>query len=283
MTTASCPATGGFRSKGEPSSTATARAAGPTRLPNRVAREPRARYEGTVERVAVGYVRVSTIRQASEGDSLPAQRDRLQAWATANGYAMAAVHADEGVSGARLGNRPGVQAAIDEACRRRCPLVVLSLSRLVRSTSDAISVGERLSEHGADLVSLSEQIDTTTASGRLVFKLLALLGEFERELVVERTVAVLGHLRDQGRRVSGHLPFGFRLGDDRKHLVEDPAEQAVIVDLRAWRDAGMSLRACAQRLQEAGIASKGGGRRWRPGTIAAILRRNRLPVASSEP
>ncbi len=278
----SCPATGGFRSKDGPVSTSTARAAAPTRLPNRVARELRARYEGTVERVSVGYIRVSTCRQASEGDSLPAQRDRLQAWATANDYTMVAVHADEGISGAKLGNRPGVQAAIDEACRRRCPLVVLSLSRLVRSTTDAITVGERLSEHGADLVSLSEQIDTTTASGRLVFKLLALLGEFERELVVERTVSVLGHLRDQGRRVSGHLPYGFRLGDDRKHLVADPIEQAVIVDLRAWRDAGASLRACAQRLQAAGIPSKGGGLRWRPGTIAAILRRSRLPEAADQ-
>ena len=118
-------------------------------------------------KAAVGYVRVSTERQASEGVSLEAQRARIEAWATANGLTLAVedVHVDAGLSGGRADNRPALQAALAEACKRRAPLVVYSLSRVARSTKDALAIAERLDKAGADLVSLSESIDTTTAAG----------------------------------------------------------------------------------------------------------------------
>lgn len=226
-----------------------------------------------MERTAVGYVRVSTARQASEGESLDAQRSRLLAWATANSYTMANhLFADEGISAASLTNRPAMRAAVAEACRLRCPLVAVSLSRLFRSVTDSITVGEQLAAHGADLVSLSEDLNTTTASGRLVFRLLALLGQFERELVSERTSSVLQHMASQGLRTGG-LPYGFGLAEDGDHLTPDDREQSVIRDIAEWRAAGLSLRAISRRLEEAGVVAKGGGRKWRPGTVAAILRR----------
>lgn len=74
-------------------------------------------------------------------------------------------------------------------------LVVYSLSRLARSTTDAIAISERLAKSGADLVSLSEWIDTTSASGKMVFRMLAVLAESERDLVSERTKTAMAHLR----------------------------------------------------------------------------------------
>jgi DNA invertase Pin-like site-specific DNA recombinase len=65
------------------------------------------------------------------------------------------------------------------ACERKAALIVYSLSRLARSTKDAIAISERLAKNGADLVSLSERIDTTTAAGKIVFRMLAVLAEFE--------------------------------------------------------------------------------------------------------
>ena len=67
-----------------------------------------------------------------------------------------ALHADEGLSGKSAANRPALRAALDQACTGKAALVVYSLSRLARSTRDALSISERLAKAGADLVSLSE-------------------------------------------------------------------------------------------------------------------------------
>src|SRR5690348_16798834 len=108
---------------------------------------------------AVGYARVSTDMQASDGVSLDAQKAKIRAWCEANGYTLAGLHVDAGLSGCRSDNRPGLQEALAAACKRKAALVVYSLSRLARSTKDAIAISERLAKNGADLVSLSERID----------------------------------------------------------------------------------------------------------------------------
>src|SRR5690349_10651862 len=111
------------------------------------------------------YVRVSTTIQALEGVSLDAQEAKARAWAITNGYGVGDVFSDAGISGKRAANRPGLQSALRQVCAARGNvLVVYSLSRLARSTKDAISIAERLDKAGADLVSLTERIDTTSAA-----------------------------------------------------------------------------------------------------------------------
>ena len=132
---------------------------------------------------AIGYIRVSTTGQAEDGVSLEMQETKLCAWAELNGYEMLVVHQDAGLSGSRASNRPALQKAITDACAQSIPLVVYSLSRLARSTSDALSISEKLSAAGADLVSLSEKIDTTSAAGKMVFRMMAVLAEFERDQI----------------------------------------------------------------------------------------------------
>jgi DNA invertase Pin-like site-specific DNA recombinase len=97
---------------------------------------------------------VSTAEQAAEGVSLEAQAARLAAWCGAHGYTLtsADVHADAGYSGKRADNRPGLQAALDAVCGAGGVLVVYALSRLARSTRDALQIAERLERAGADLV-----------------------------------------------------------------------------------------------------------------------------------
>jgi DNA invertase Pin-like site-specific DNA recombinase len=213
----------------------------------------------TRSKAAVGYIRVSTEGQAQNGVSLDAQRDRIQTWASQNGYSLAAVHVDSGISGGKLTNRPAAQKALAEACRRKAALVVYSLSRLARSTKDAIETSERLHKAGADLVSLSEAIDTTTAAGKMVFRMLAVLAEFERDLVSERTTTAMQHLKSQNRRIGRWLPYGFDLGADGRHLTEIPAEQQTILLIRQWHTGGASLRAIADKLNVQGVPAKQGG------------------------
>src|ERR1041385_7888119 len=179
-------------------------------------------------RVAIGYVRVSTLGQVEDGVSLDAQKQKIADYASLNELLPGAVHVDEGISAKRADNRPGLQAALAEVCRSKGVLVVYSLSRLARSTRDAIDIAERIERCGADLASITEKIDTTSSMGRFFFRLMASLGELERDQVSERTAMAMAHKRRENKRISRHLPFGFTLAGDGETLVAVPTEQATI-------------------------------------------------------
>ena len=223
-------------------------------------------------RKAVAYVRVSTEKQAAEGVSLEAQRARVAAWAVAAGLDLAAVHVDAGLSGSRADNRPALALALAEVAKCRGVLVVYSLSRLARSTRDTLAIAERLERAGADLVSLSESIDTSSAAGRMVFRMLAVLAEFERDLISERTTSAMACKSAKGERVSGIIPFGFRLGADGVRLEEEPTEQGIIARLVELRRSGLSFRAIASELESLGMRPRSGGA-WSPSVIRSIVGR----------
>src|SRR5262245_25874506 len=221
-------------------------------------------------KTVVGYIRVSTEGQATEGVSLEAQRARIEAWALANGYVVAAIHEDAGLSGGRADNRPGLQAAVADACSRKAPLVAYSLSRIARSTVDALEISERLHAAGADLVSLSERIDTTSAAGKMVFRMLAVLAEFERDQVSERTTMALQYKKAQGEKLGGRMPYGRQLAADGIHLEENASEQAVIRVARELHQAGLASRKIAARLAEQGMYSRNGSV-FAPSAIIAMV------------
>ena len=133
---------------------------------------------------AIGYIRVSTQGQADEGVSLAAQRAKIEAWCSLNDAELVAVFEDAGISGGSMNGRDGLHAAL-KATGKGMALVTYSISRLARSTRDMLEIAERLDAKGADLVSMTEKIDTTTAAGRMVFKMLAVLAEALRTVLVK--------------------------------------------------------------------------------------------------
>lgn len=221
----------------------------------------------------IAYIRVSTADQAEDGVSLDAQRGKIDAWCMINDAELVNVHIDAGISGKRSDNRPGLQAALDEAVASGAVLVVYSLSRLARNTKETIEIAERLERAGADLVSLSEKIDTTSAAGKMVFRMLAVLAEFERDLVSERTTGAMAYKRSKGERISRHIPYGFDLSEDGVHLIENESEQRVLSLVSQLRDSGLSLRKIAAELGSRGIKPKNGKSKWSHSTIQQILNR----------
>ena len=148
-------------------------------------------------RQAVGYIRVSTVEQANEGVSLEAQQARIETWGAANGYELAALFVDRGLSGKRMDNRKELHKAL-AALKKDSVLVVYSLSRLARSTRDALALCELIGKKKANLVSLSESLDTTSAMGKAMFSFVAVMAELERNLIAERTAAALAYKRNRG-------------------------------------------------------------------------------------
>lgn len=219
---------------------------------------------------AFAYIRVSTLGQAEEGVSLDAQRSKIAAWCAVMGYELVGTYADEGISGSRVDKRPGLQAALDAVCGHGGVLVVYSLSRLARNTRETLELGERLARAGADLVSLSEKIDTTSAAGKMVFRMLAVLNEFERDQVSERTTMAMQHKKANGERVSGRVPYGQKLSNDGVHLEAHADEQAVIALARQLHAEGLSSRAIAVQLEARGLVSRV-GTRFTPSAILAMV------------
>jgi site-specific DNA recombinase len=221
-------------------------------------------------KTAVLYTRVSTARQAQEGISQDAQLARARSWCESMGYRITGEYQDNGISGKRADNRPGLQDALNLACKQKAALVVYSLSRLARSTKDALSIAERLDKAGADLVSLSENIDTTSAAGKMVFRMLAVLSEFERDLVSERTSAALAHKRSNGYKTGGTLPFGYDV-DSKGKLFTNDAEQEVARLIQSKRNQGTTLRAIAEELNSKGYTGKT-GKPWSAQTVNAVVK-----------
>lgn len=227
-------------------------------------------------KAAVAYLRVSTLGQAVEGVSLDAQRERAKAYATAHDLDLLTIHADEGLSAKRGVDRPGLRAALQEACEHRAALIVYSLSRLARSTRDAIDIAEQLETCGADLISLTESIDTTSAAGRMFFRMMAVLAEFERDVISERTKAGLAYKRANGERISRHIPFGYDLTADGKHLKPNRREQNAIKRMAQQRREGWPLRRIAADLERRRISTKRGRTRWHPEVVHDIIAREEV-------
>ena len=226
-------------------------------------------------KTAIGYIRVSTEQQANEGVSLDAQRAKIEAWCTHNGYELAQVYVDAGISGKSMDKRPGLQDAL-KSLKKGMALVSYSLSRLARSTKDAISIGETVAKRKADMVSLSEQIDTTTAAGRMMFQMLAVLAEFERNLTAERTTSALQHKKATGQKYTNITPYGFEAIEGR--LVQVQQEAEIVAEIQASRTGGNTLQFIADDLNGRGIPTKT-GKTWAPATIHLLLKRSSLVSA----
>jgi len=218
----------------------------------------------------VGYVRVSTEEQAREGVSIEAQQSKIEAWAKALDFKVIAVEVDAGISGKNIRAREGLKKALEVACSEKAALVVYSLSRLSRSTKDTIMLAEMLDAAGADLVSLSERIDTTSAAGKMVFRMLAVLNEFERDQISERTSAILQHKKS---KLEAYSPTPYGYNKNEKKLLPDPVEQEVIKKMKRLRKQGKSFKRIAKYLNSRNTPPKRGSL-WYASTVRYILNNN---------
>lgn len=143
------------------------------------------------ERTCVGYVRVSTTRQAEFGISLERQESQIRAWASEAGYELLGIHCDHGSGKSRRS-----RAAFSEALRKAVEvpgraLVAYSMSRVARDTQDMLTLAGDMERSGTDIVCLKERIDTSTPTGRLMFTIFAALNQMQREVTAENTAEAL--------------------------------------------------------------------------------------------
>jgi DNA invertase Pin-like site-specific DNA recombinase len=206
--------------------------------------------------VVVGYIRVSTGEQAESGAGLAAQTETITREAERRGWTLREIHVDAGASGKSLTGRAGLnQALADVEGGRAQVLVVSKLDRLSRSLLDFASLMERSRRKRWSLVALDLGVDTTTPAGAMVANLMATFSEYERQLIGVRTREALA-----AKKAAGVI-----LGRPRSLSTD------VIERIQRERDAGQTLAAIAEGLNQDLVPTAHGGRAWYPATIRQVL------------
>jgi len=144
------------------------------------------------------YARVST---ANNGQDPTMQTRELREYCERRGWNVVGEYVDVGISGTKE-KRPELDRLVSEAHRRRFDAVVVwKFDRFARSVSHLLRALETFRALGIEFVSLSEQVDTSTPTGKMVFTVLGAVAELERSLIIERVKAGLRNARAKGKRL----------------------------------------------------------------------------------
>lgn len=218
----------------------------------------------------IAYIRVSTAKQVEHGVSLEAQRAKAEAYAALYDLELVEVVVDAGESAKSL-DRPGLQRALSMLTDGLADaLLVVKLDRLTRSVRDLGLLVEQYFASGRwSLMSTSEQIDTRTATGRMVLNLLSTVSQWERETIGERTSAAMSYKRKNGGFVGGKVPYGYTV--ENGQIVPCEREQALIQDIVHMRAKGMSYQAVANNLTKQGRFTRK-GTKWGQTQIIRIAK-----------
>jgi DNA invertase Pin-like site-specific DNA recombinase len=231
-------------------------------------RQALAEEEGTMATVAVGYVRRS---KASDERtvSLAVQEAAIRAYCAGQGWTLAGVVSDDGVSGGKRTRLARLTAAVRAS--RAGAVVVHALDRFARDAAAVLDSLRAFGRVGVELhVAGRGRLEVVTSAGLLAVGMEALVAEHFRAVVAEKTRAALGLLRAAGRCYSGVPPYGYRAVAGR--LEPEDAEQAALATMRALRAVGVGYRALAVELAERGVRQRN-GRPWSPQLLHRVLTR----------
>lgn len=219
---------------------------------------------------AIGYVRVSTLEQVTEGISLDNQKAKIKAYCSLNDLDLVEIIEDAGKSGKSL-NREGIATLLDMIRKKAVgAVIVYKLDRLSRKVIDTLTLIESFEKADIAFHSLNEKIDTSTAMGRFFLNITASLAQMERDLISERTRDAL-QMKIANHERAGQIPFGWRLAEDGNALIPHEGEQEVITQVKRLHSQGFSYRAICEALAKAGHRPQ--GKCWHPKTIGSILSR----------
>ena len=201
---------------------------------------------------AIAYIRVSTDKQQDKGHSLLAQQEKIMAYASL--YDLDIIDYVIETASAKNLERDGLQGALAQIKSGKAEaLIVVKLDRLTRSVADLNYLLETYFNK-ADLLSVSEQLDTRSANGRLVLNMLAIISQWEREIIGERTSAARQSMKANGLYCGGSVPYGQML--ENGELVSNPNEQVIINRAKTLKAEGHSLRTIATMFSNEGLKTR---------------------------
>jgi len=214
------------------------------------------------------WIRVSTEDQA-QGDSPQHHEERAKAYAKSRGWNVKEVYDLAGQSGKAVMQHPEAKRMMKDIENGHITGLIFSkLARLSRNRRELEDFSDFFNKHQADLISLSEAIDTSTAGGRMFFHLLGVFAQWEREEITERVNASVLTRAKLGKSINGKAPYGYEWKD--RKLIVLPEEAAIrrkayelFVQTRRKGQVARQLNAAGYRTRDGNI--------WRDTSIARIL------------
>ena len=216
------------------------------------------------------YIRVSTERQAQEGNSLAAQEKRLRDYCSARGWNVADDHIyiDAGVSG-KTTDRERFQAMMQAAKDKQIVRVVaVKLDRVARNTKDFLSTVETLQKDGCSLALIQEGFDTGTPQGKFAITMFAAMAELEASMIGERVSSGRKQNAVEGGYNGSRCPLGYKYTADG-FIVEPSAAETVKAVFDRFV-AGQNMSKIAADLNADNVPTALGGK-WYASTVRTIL------------
>ena len=212
------------------------------------------------------YMRVSTEDQAREGFSLPEQRERLESFCKFKGYEIIDYYEDAGISAKTGNHRPEFERLKNDIKTKKVnTIVALKLDRITRSIYDWENLMTFLDENDAYLDCVNDEINTTSANGKMISRLLMSVSQNEIERTSERTkIGMAGAIKQ------GHIPHVAPLGykHENKKLVIDYTTKDIVIRIFDLYYNGMSYKKISNLLNKEKVLGKDN---WRDSTIVGII------------
>lgn len=215
---------------------------------------------------AVGYLRVSTAEQADFGYSIDAQRQVIENYCQQHGYEFVGIYEDKGVSGKSTEGRKALENLMNDAREGRFDLVLVwKTSRLARKQLDLLSIVSELGSLNVSFKSCTENFDTDSPSGKLLFQIMGGISEFERNTIVENVRMGMKQRAREGEW-NGGIILGYNIvrtqGKNTKDIqssLEINTQEAMIVqEIFELYASGKGLKAIVGTLNRKGYKTKKG-------------------------
>mgnify|MGYP003637464654 FL=1 len=224
----------------------------------------------------IGYARVST---GDQGLSLADQCTKIRVHCELMEYDLIRIYQDSGESGRDLRRRGIRDAMFDLTGEHIDGMVITKLDRLSRSIKDWADLMETFARFDKSLVAIMDSIDTSTAGGRMVANMFSVIAQWEREIIVERTMAAFTYMRTQDRLCGLKAPYGWEIDPDRpKYIRICPVEAEICRRVYKLRDAGLSLREISDVLEDYGHTNRLGNKFGKESIRKMCISKKRVPL-----
>ncbi|MBR2588624.1 MAG: recombinase family protein [Bacilli bacterium] len=212
------------------------------------------------------YMRVSTEDQAREGFSLPEQKERLEAYCKFNGYKIVEYYTDAGIS-AKTGNfRPEYDRMLEDGKQGKINMIIaLKLDRITRSTRDWETLMDYLEKYNINIAFVNDDINTTTANGKMVSRIMMSVSQNEIERTSERTIIGLEGAIKQGH-IPARAPLGYKHID--KKLVPDPLTKDIVIRIYNLYFEGLTYNTITKLFNKEKVCGK---TNWKDTSILKII------------
>lgn len=181
---------------------------------------------------------------------------------------------DEGISGKNIVDRPAINRLIDDIKSGKVNnILVFKVDRLTRNTKNLLELVELFNQYDCTFSSLTESIDTQTASGRMFLKIIGIFAEFERENIIERIkVGCERKVREGYTLANNNISYGYRKATGERVQTPHPDESIIVREIYSmFVEQNISMTQIARRLNERKILTKSKSAPWVSATIKAIL------------